>query len=529
MSDLVHQEFVGVQGVPAPRSMPPSTGPAAPRYQAMPAWMAGRYFESAETSRLNEAHWGYADDVSVNVWLASQLATIRSRATYEARQNGTVLGMIGTHADDIVGQDGPTLQVISDDSGYNTALESLWREWFANPTPRPNVSGASLLKLWIRSLWKCGEFLGQIVTDSKADGPVKMRIKPVHPRRLGTPAQYAADSSMFMGIRFDTLGRPTQYHLADSTVSGQQFSVNYTPVPADLVVHEFVLEEEDQARGIPWLNTGLSPAADLRDYDDQVQDAARQSADQHGMLYAEASDNLPVWTIPESTTIERRTYKMCPPGWKPFVYPAVQPPVQYPDYRAERQRELGRPVGMPLMMIRLDCARYNFSSARLETQNYYRAVAGLQCWLSGTQRSTGTLNRLVDEVAREGRFSVPAIRRRPAVVAYQWTWPSRPHVDPQKEAGAEETALTTRTLTLTDALAARGRDLETHVETLRREREVLVAAGLPLPAWMQETPAARPGSQSAGASAKDDSDAEEDREQLSDHEERIERLEASNG
>ena len=135
-------------------------------------------------------------------------------------------------------------------------------------------------------------------------------------------------------------------------------------------------------------------------------------------------------------------------------------------------------------MIRLDSSKHNYSSARLDTQTYGRAVLGIQYWISGTENSCGTLNRLVDEVAAEARFKIPALRRKPKTVTYKWTWPARPHVDPSKESLAEGTSLENGTLTLTDALAARGRNIETHVQTLRRERELYDEAELPHPAWM---------------------------------------------
>lgn len=468
-----------------------------------------RSFESAETHRLNSAHWAYAADESVNSWLAGQLSVIRSRAAYECRQNGMLLGMIGTHADDIVGADGPTLQVISDNLAYNTALESLWMSWFAAPTPRKNVSGASLLKLWIRSLWKCGEFVAQLVTDDQAEGPISLRIKPIAPRRLGTPGSLAGDANTSMGIQFDSLDRPTRYWIAESSIPSS-WMINYKPVPADLMIHEFIVEEEDQARGIPWLQTSLQPSADLRSYDAEVQHAARFIAGQQGMMYTEHPDAQLDDTGLVEYEMEPATMKTAAAGYKPFYSPSTQPPVQYPEYRAERMREFGRPVGMPLMMIRLDASRYNYSSARLETQNYYRAVSGLQYWISGTEKSTGTLNRLVDELSKEARFSVPALRNRPATVLYHWTWPSRPHVDPVKEAAAEEIALRTRTLAFSDALAARGRDVETHISTLAREEQIFLAAGLDPPEWM------RPSQPPASVELADEDEEIEDEEAVED-------------
>jgi capsid protein len=94
----------------------------------------------------------------------------------------------------------------------------------------------------------------------------------------------------------------------------------------------------------------------------------------------------------------------------------------------------------------------------------------------------------------EARFKIVALRKKPANVRYKWTWPARPHVDPAKEALAEATSLENQTLALTDALAARGKSLETHIETLKRERDLLEAAGLPVPAWLKEQTQAAPTS-----------------------------------
>lgn len=491
--------------------------PAVAQFTSSAAWTGQRYFESAETTRLNQAHWQMADDVTVNVWLAAQLSELRKRSIYEHRQNPTVQGVVNTHADDIVGQDGPTLQVLSDNAAYNEALEQTWREWFAAPTPRPNVSGAAMLKLWIRSLWKCGEYVARIVTDETASGPVSMRVRPRHPRDLVSPAEFGADPNICCGIRFSpTTGAPTQYFLSRSTVSGQSFAMlqNVETIPPDLMIHEFILDEEDQARGIPWLASSLAGSADLRDYDDQIQDAARSMADQVTSLYTEHPD-APYWAAPESMTIERRRIVMDPPGWKRYTAPATQPPVQYPDFRAEKHRDIGRPVGMPLLLVRMDASKHSWASARIDTTSYARAVAGVQYWISGSEYSAGTLNRLVDLVATEARFTVPQLRSRPPVVRYHWTWPQVPIPQPEVEENANKTSLETGTRTLTEILAARKKTLETHIEERRREIEAFEAAGIPVPKWATGAPQPTPagGAKPEGEDAESEQSEEEEPEE----------------
>jgi len=449
----------------------------------MPLWMQ-RHWEASETTRLNEAHWAYAtsSDRSINEWIQDQLADVRARVNYEARQNGDIAGMIGTLADDVVGPDGPTLEVQSNSTPFNDAVESLWREWFAAPTFRRNVSGAQLLRLWVQGLPKSGEFLAEIDTDRLATGPVKMRLRPKQVRDLQSPVDATGAPRIKMGVEFETvdLDRPLRYWIGRRADDG--FSTLVEPWPADLVIHEFLIEEEEQVRGIPWFTPSLPSAADLRDYDDQIQDAARLMADQACLLYNTNPDEP--WATPESTEFERRTIKMVPPGWQPFTQQASQPPVQYPQYRAERLRQIARPVRMPLMIAQADASSHNYSSARFDGQGWARFVAFVQYFLSGTDKSCGVLNRLVDIIIAEARFAYPILRNRPERVAYHWTWPVRPHVDPLKEAAASETRLTTLQSTLTDELAERGVSIDRHIATLVRERQALEEAGLPLPAYM---------------------------------------------
>jgi capsid protein len=370
------------------------------------------------------------------------------------------------------------LEVQSDDKNYNAAAEEIWRQWFAAPTFRPNVSGASWLKLCVRNLPKCGEFLSVIATDPYAEGPVQLRLRPLHPRRLASPMHVGQSDRHIMGIEFDQFDRPARYWITES----ESLRTKHVPYSPDDIIHEFVIDEEGQARGYPWIAPSLPSIADLRDFDDQILDASRQMADQCQLLYTEHPD-APFYAMPESTTIERRTCKMAPPGWKPATYQAALPPVQYPDFRAEKHRDIGRPFNMPLMMVRLDASNHNYSSARIDTQSYNRTCEGIQCWLSGTPESCGMLNRLADLVFREARFSVAALKRRPAKVIYVWTWPQRPHVDPSKEADAETASLETGTLDFITALQNRGTTLDRHLKSLVRAVEAFKAAGLPLPAW----------------------------------------------
>lgn len=438
-------------------------------------WLGGyvRRWDAAKTDRLNRAHWANAKGDHINADLDVDLETLRTRSAFEASNNPLVEGVVNTHCNDVVGAEGPTLQVQSDSDGFNEAAESVWRDWWQNPDVNGQLSGPEMLKLWVRGLWVNGEYLAQIVTANRAGGPVAMRLLCLDPRRLVTPPGQDVQNGVTLGVRRTKTGRPLGYFISEplDNLSALSLIPDSEEIPAADIIHGFKVLEPGQARGVPWLAPVLQVVADLRDYDAQVLDAARQAADFAVLLYA-TSEDAGFVSLNESTEIERRTIRNMPPGWQPMQLKPEQPSTNYVDYRAERLRELGRPVGMPLMTVTLDSSGHNYSSARFDGQVYQRGNAGIQKWMEHH-----TLNRMADSVLREARLA-GALPAGPAQVRYQWVWPVPPHVDPTKEANAETIRLQNKTLTLSKALAAHGMDLESTIQQLQREKKLLAAAGL---------------------------------------------------
>lgn len=433
-----------------------------------------RRWEAAQTNRLNAAHWETAMGQSINADLTGSLETLRARCQFEAANNPMVAGVINTHAVDVVGRIGPTLQVHSDNEAYNDALEAAWKTWFHAPTTNPRITGPELLRLWVRGLWINGEFLAQQVTKRRDGQAVTLRLKTIHPRRLATPPAMAGAADVVLGVRVSQDGEPSAYYISNPKRFGAHALDlgNYEPIPADLVCHGFAIEEEDQVRGVPWLAPCLQAVADLRDYDDQVLDAARAAADQATLLFTTHPDAEYI-PVNESTTVERRTISTLPPGWQMAQMTPQQPSTRYVEYREERHRDIGRPVSMPLMIVRQDSSDHNYSSARFDAQGYHRGIGCLQTWISEAH-----LTPLVDAVAVESRFD-RRTPRRPDRVEYVWTWPAVPHVDPLKERAAERIGLENGTLTYTAAVAAHGDSVENVIATRQRDAQALADAGLP--------------------------------------------------
>ncbi|MBE3132294.1 MAG: phage portal protein [Acidobacteria bacterium] len=488
--------------------------PDPPRGQlaAQNRWSVRRW-EAADTDRLNEAHWQDVTGNPINVDLVERLSITRDRCAREVANNPIVEGVITTYVIDLVGPEGPTLQVQSDSKegdeadaaaskAYADWLEKIWADWWAAPC-LDAMSGPELLGLWVRGLWTTGDILGQLLSDDtpRESTPLALRVKAIAARRLDTPIDHASDPATILGIELSPEGVPRKYWVRKPQRFGA-YTINLFDAQAlgpEAIVHAFLSDEPDQVRGYPWLASSLQVIADLRDYDAQVLDAARLAADMAVVLWTNHPD-AQYFEANESHTIKRRTISNAPPGWQPTQINPTQPSTQYIDYRRERLSEIGRPVAMPLMMVRLDSSEHNYSSARFDAQIYLRALRRIRAWLASR-----VLNRLVAEVEREARL-LPGAPKRPARVKYRWTWTDPPHVDPKKEAEAERLYLENGTLTYTDALTAHNTDLETAIKRRQRDNEALIAAGLaPIPSWTPKGGAADP----AGDGQQTDDGSEE--------------------
>jgi len=453
-----------------------------------------RRFESAKTTRLNSAQWKDAADQPINQDIALDASTIRGRTQKLYHTDGFVQGVVNTHAADIVGEQGPTPQVESDSEEWNRWAEDVWLEWWNPAWPtldtRPDAAGLlcgpDLLTLWMKGLWKNGEILLQLISKQDRPGLVKLRINTVHPRRLKTPLAGMANGSIFAGIELDANGRPLRYHF-EKYVPGEiaAMSLQTEVVNASDVIHFFRPDEEGQSRGIPWLSPSLQPTADLRDYDDQVMDAARQAADWAVALFTKHPDAEYI-EVNESTEIERRTMSTLPPGWEPMGLTPPQPSTNYVDFRTERQREIGRPVGMPGLKIRCDASKHNYSSARFDDQGYAAQNAALEGALE-----RGVLNTLFFLVVREAELQsksadVP-VPQRPKKVRLAWSWAPRPHVDPEKEMSALLIELAeTKTLSFGEACKRLNRDPEAVLRDIEKWNARFKTAGI-VPPWERPT------------------------------------------
>lgn len=441
-----------------------------------------RRWEGADTNRLNRAHWSHAFGRTINEDLYERLETLRIRCEYEVANDPILEGVLATVAGDVVGPEGPRVQVLSDDDRFNSILEEAIAEYLAWPDPTVGtvnapVAMADCLKTDIRSLCTAGEFIHQY-TNARRAGPFEFAIRSPHPRRLENEPGQSVMPGMFMGLELAPNGAVTHYHFRDEPPGlYARTSYTYRRVAAENVQHQFIRHEQDQLRGFPWLAVSLNDMADRRDLNKFVMESAKNAAAQ-GILWftdhPEAMVDLQFSASGETHPLEPGMQQAGPPGYKPFMINPTQPGANWREFEHEKLRGYGRPFGMPLMMVLLSSEGNSFSGANHDGQIYIRSCQGLQKWLE-----RGTLTPQFNQIAVE--VALATGRKRPRTLAYAYTWPLPPHPDPKKNYEAIRMQLEDGALSLSDACAMLGRDFETVQLARKYVNEQLDALELPRP------------------------------------------------
>ena len=440
-----------------------------------------RRWESAETSRLNSAHWVKAHGVPINSDLAFDWVTLVNRSTHEAENNPVLATIIDTWNNDWVGPDGPTLEVQSDSKDFNDWLEGLWSGWWDRPDIEGRLTGPDMLRLFGRMEWTAGEYLYQFVNDPHQQD-VQLRVKVIHPRYMQTPIGKTSDSNIVMGVERDGVtGRPIKYWIVQRAEQGRYSSYygKTEAIDASLIGHEPIIHEPDQTRGIPLAAAVLPVLADIRDADNQVLDAFRMAADFAIALFSRDADAANI-NPGSSVEWERRSMNTLPPGWEAMQIKPEHPSVNYIQWRDEKLREAGGPVNMPLMKLKHDASDHNFSSAKFDSGSYWRTV---ECKQHRVTRRT--LNPMVAKVANEATLSGisngRSVPQSPGKVQLTWNWPPPAKVDPRVEAIAAQIERKTGGLTMTAIAKRNGMTLDQLIAQTKREKLAYESAGLTYP------------------------------------------------
>ena len=427
-------------------------------------------FDAAQITRDNSKHWASADHLSADEEARPEVRrTLRMRSRYEVANNSYAKGLVQMLANDCIGT-GPRLQMLSVDEEFNDGVEREFARW-ADATRLPG-------KLRTMRMARCqdGEAFAVLATNPKIRHSVKLDLMVLEADRISGDLRWLEDDASVDGITFDEWGNPTdyrvlKYHPGDVRYMSGDEAIH---VSAEYMLHIFRQDRPGLHRGIPELTAALPLFAQLRRYNLAVLSAAEAAADFAAILYTDAPPNgesdevEPMDSIP----LERNMMLTVPAGWKMGQLDPKQPAANHAEFVKIILSEIARCVCSTYGTLAGDFSGHNYASGRLDNQIYHKSIlVDRSFWESEV------LNRIFEVWFREyslSRMHVIADER------HTWFWDGFPHVDPGKEASAQEKRLANNTTTLAAECAKDGRDYMSVLRQRAKEIKLMRELGIPI-------------------------------------------------
>jgi len=425
--------------------------------RAVPLRVSARY-DAAATTDDNRRHWANADALAPNS--ANSLVvrkTLRNRARYETANNSYAKGIVLTLANDTIGT-GPRLQMLTEDVEANSLVEKAFGAWTA-------AAGlAEKLRTMRMSKGMDGESFGVLSTNLILNSPVKLDL-----RLIETDQITSQDPKTVDGIAFDGFGNPTTYTVLKNHPGSSGASADADSVQAASMLHYFRVDRPGQARGIPEITPSLSLFAQLRRYTLAVIGAAEMAADMAAVIQTDAPpEGAAEVSAFDTVDLERKMATVMPEGWKLGQVKAEQPATTYSEFKEQILAEIARCLNVPFNVAAGNSSGYNYASGRLDFQTYFKSIRVEQSVIEGVILDRIFAAWLAEAILVAG-YLPESMRAIGATFEHQWFWDGTEHVDPSKEANAQETRLANNTTTLAEEYAKRGRDWEAEIRQRAKE------------------------------------------------------------
>ena len=319
-----------------------------------------------------------------------------------------------------------------------------------------------------------GEAFALLARNPALSTNVTLDIQLIEADRV-TDDDMNADGRTVDGITFDSFGNPVSYNVLKAHPGGTaSFGTDSITVNAENMLHIFRQDRPEQHRGIPEITAALPLFAHLRRFTLAVVSAAEAAADFAGILYTDAPANGEADSVEAMDTIqlERNMLLTMPGGWKMSQVDPKQPVTTYGEFKHEILNEIARCLSMPYNIAAGNSSGYNYASGRLDHQTYYKSLKVDRSFMEAE-----ILDPVFDKWMREWILATSSDIDL-CDCRHVWFWDGQEHVDPAKEANAQQLRLQSRTTTLAAEYAKQGKDWETELRQIAKERKLMEELGI---------------------------------------------------
>ena len=468
----------------------------AKRAQARPAQ---RGFNAARIDRLT-ASW-LATTASINQELRGDLDRLRARSRDLVQNNEYARKFKKLVVTNVVGPSGFTLQArVADgpnkpDRLANDAIETAFLAWSKRGVCE--ISGrmgfTDVCRTLLGGMASDGEYLVRQITGAAAGNDFGFALQLIDLDRLDTnynvtPAN--GRNAIIMGVEVDGYQRPVAYHIFTRHPSDSGSTQRTRErIPADQILHDFIVERADQVRGVPWMSAVILTMHHLGEFEASALLAARKGADTLGFFVSPNGEPPAIGDTsgaddePIAISVPGH-YDTLPEGYDFRAYESRYPDAMMADFTKGFLRRMSSGLNVAYNGLANDLEGVNFSSIRSGVIDERDQWMTLQSWfiesfLIPVFDAWLSAALLKGAIVMPNGSALPAAKRdKFAVHTWQgrrWQW-----VDPVKDIEAARLAIKTGIASPQMIAAQAGVDVEDVLDAIASFEEQVKQKNLTL-------------------------------------------------
>lgn len=460
-------------------------------------------YSGAAHNRLT-LDWIRAPIRSADDEIRGDLSALRGRAREMVRNNSYASRFVDLAAENVVGHKGIQLQsrvLLPNgefDRATNDRIEAAWKEWGnpENASADGRMSWTDIEHMALRSLTQDGEILIRILPGygNRFGFAVQVLDPDQLDHEFNRPAGNGANE-IRMGVEINEWGKPVRYHLwSKHPADFSQRDRKRIAVPADQIIHAYVLKRPGQTRGVTWFAPVLLDAKMLAGYQEAELVAARTAAAKMGWWVPREGEAGIGEGDPISMEASPGTFEFGPAGHDFAPFDPQHPTSAFRDFNKAILRSIATGLGVSYATIANDLESVNYSSIRaglLSERDFWKR---LQVWLY-THLHRRVYLEWMKWALTTGALRLPS-RNTERWKDHIWLPRGWPWVDPLKDVQAGLLAVRGGLDSRTRLAGEQGRDFEEILADLDREQQLAAEYEVELSADPR-----RPGGARASAKA----------------------------
>lgn len=452
-----------------------------------PAAKSQRMYAGAQFNRLT-GDWNSLN-TSADSEIITSLRMLRSRSRQLIRDNEYAKQAQRVIVNNVIGNGIGLQSMVANARGklqpkINDQIEQAWADWCDRKICHTAglLGFADLERVIMGQIFEAGEVLLRKVRLPFGGGNIPFALEIIEADRLidaFQTAQAPNGNTIRMGVEVDSWGRPVAYWMYPSHPGDYQFRTfqasKFVRVPAEDLIHLYVIDRWPQTRGVPWMHATLKRIHNMGGYEEAEIVAARASANIVGFITSPDPESGDVEFKQRQIDSEPGTWKQLLPGEQFQGFSPNRPNAALEPFMRYMLRSYAAGVGASYESISRDYSQSNYSSSRLALLDDRALYRILQGWVIRTLRMD-VHREWLDAAVLAGAINTPDFytnKRKYIAARYKprgWSW-----IDPTKEVAAYKMAVRSGFTTVSDVIAdtAGGMDAEDVFKARRNELDLM--------------------------------------------------------